>query len=114
MEKKLQYAIQHLSDFSDDEDVEPFSSGSSDNYEPESEPDSESQLEDDLSFQNSSVSTDNEVSNVEENQTNECPANQTDTGKVNGILEWTLPSHSFASAKTFQDKEIVKLMRQLI
>ena len=61
---------EHLSDFSDDKDVEPFSSGSSDNYERENEADSESELANDLSFQNSSVSTDNEVSNVEENQTN--------------------------------------------
>ena len=49
-EKELEYAIQHLSDFLKDEDVEPFSSGSSDNYEPETEADSESELEDDLSF----------------------------------------------------------------
>ena len=49
-EKELEYAIQHLSDFSDDEDVEPFSSGSSDNYKPESKADSESELENDLSF----------------------------------------------------------------
>ena len=47
---ELEYAIQHLSDFSDDEDVERFSSVSSDNYEPESEADSKSELENDLSF----------------------------------------------------------------
>ena len=84
MEKKLEYAIQHLSDFSDYEDVEPFSSGLSDNYELESEANSKSKLKNDLSFYNSSASTDNEVS--EKNQTNESPANQTDTGEVNGIL----------------------------
>ena len=61
-EKKLEYAIQHFSDFSDNENVEPFSSGSSDNYEPKSEADSESELENDLSFQNFSVSSDNDVS----------------------------------------------------
>ena len=91
-EKELEYAIQHLSDFWDDEDGKSFSSGSSDNYEPQSEADSESEPENDLSFQNSFVSTDNELSDVEENQTNESPANQTDTGEVNGILEWTFSS----------------------
>ena len=38
-EKEIKYAIQHLSVFSDDEDVESFSSESSDNYEPESKAD---------------------------------------------------------------------------
>ena len=90
---------EHLSDFSDDKDVEPFSSGSSDNYEPEIKEDSESELKNDLSFQNFSVSSDNEVSDVKENQTNESPANLTDTREVNDILEWFLTSHSFASAK---------------
>ena len=80
-EKELEYAIQHLSDFSDDEDVKPFSSESSDTYEPESKGDSESELENDLSFQNCSVSSNNEVSDVKENQTNKSPANQTNTGK---------------------------------
>ena len=98
-----------MSDFSDDKDAEPCSSGSSDNYEPESEADRKSELENDLSYQNSFVSTDNKSSDVAENQTNESPANQTDTGKVNGILKWTLPSNSFASAKNLPRQRDCKI-----
>lgn len=111
-QKELEYIAEHMSEFdvSDEEDEEPYSAGSSDNYEPgsDSESDSDSDLENGNLPEPISV-TDNEVSDTEENLESESQANQTNSCEANRILDWVLPNDNFVPAKTLPLERNCKL-----
>lgn len=69
-------------------------SGSSDYSEPESETGSD--LKNNLPLEDSIISvTDNEISDIEENEATEYQADQTDNVEVNNLLDWILSSDRF-------------------
>lgn len=65
----------NTSDFADDEDLEPFSSESSDDYVPESVADTDSELENNLPLV---TVNDNEISDVEDDIKAQSQTNQTE------------------------------------